>query len=366
MSDVIVGLEAAAYEVPTDQPEADGTAEWSATTAVVVQVTAGGEAGMGWTYATAACKRFVDDVLAPLVVGCEPMNISGLWESMVRGCRNYGRPGLVSCSIAAVDTALWDLKARLLGLPLCTLLGQVHETVPVYGSGGFTTYDDETLRRQVEHWVEDYAIPRVKIKIAESRGHNIGRDIARVAFTREVAGADSDVYVDANGGYDRGSAVRVARQLEQLGVTWFEEPVSSDDLVGLRAVRTQVDPDVAAGEYAYDLTYVERMCAAGAVDCLQLDITRCGGLTEWMRGAAVAAAHHLDVSAHCAPSLHVHPASAIPNLRHLEYFHDHVRLESLLFEGALTPTNGALRPHLDSAGHGLALRREEADQFRVA
>ena len=149
-------------------------------------------------------------------------------------------------------------------------------------------------------------------------------------------------------------------------MSWFEEPVSSDDLAGLRAVRDAVLPDVAAGEYGYNLAYFERMCAAGAVDCLQADATRCGGITDWLRAAAVAAAHGLQISGHCAPNLHAHPAAAVPNVRHLEWFHDHVRIESMLFDGALDPSGGTVGPGTGGApGLGLTFRRADAEPYRI-
>ena len=158
----------------------------------------------------------------------------------------------------------------------------------------------------------------------------------------------------------------MARAMADENVTWFEEPVSSDDLDGLREVRDQVTPDVTAGEYGYDLVYFARMVDAQAVDCLQADVTRCGGITEWLRAAALAAARSLQVSGHCAPNLHAHVAAAVPNLRHLEYFHDHERIESMLFDGTLDPSGGALRPDPARPGLGLALKESEAAAFRVA
>jgi L-alanine-DL-glutamate epimerase-like enolase superfamily enzyme len=294
------------------------------------------------------------------------LDTGAAWQAMVRAVRNLGRPGLVSYAISAVDTALWDLKATLLGLPVSRLLGAARDEVPVYGSGGFTTYDEAAARAQLEHWTGDLAIPRVKIKIGESWGTRPGRDLARIAFARQVIGPHAELYVDANGGYTRKQAVRMARAMAEAQVTWFEEPVSSDDLDGLREVRDQVTPDVTAGEYGYDLPYFARMVDARAVDCLQADVTRCGGITEWQRAAAVAAARGLQVSGHCAPNLHAHVAAAIPNLRHLEYFHDHARIESMVFDGALDPTGGTLRPDPGRPGLGLALKESDAAPFRVA
>jgi L-alanine-DL-glutamate epimerase-like enolase superfamily enzyme len=357
---------AAVYEIPTDQPEADGTLAWSKTTLVVANVTGAGQTGLGYTYATGACKPLIEGELSAAIVGQSVLDTGAAWQAMVRAVRNIGRPGLVSYAISAVDAALWDLKATLLGVSVSKLLGATRDAVPIYGSGGFTTYDDRAARAQLEHWVGDQRIPRVKIKIGESWGSEPDRDLARIAFARTVIGPDVELYVDANGGYRRKQAIRMAHAMADHDVTWFEEPVSSDDLEGLREVRDQVDPDVTAGEYGYDLVYFARMVDAQAVDCLQIDVTRCGGITEWQRAAAVAAARNLDVSGHCAPNLHAHVAAAVPNLRHLEYFHDHVRIESMLFDGALDPTGGALHPDPTRPGLGLTLKDADADPFRVA
>jgi L-alanine-DL-glutamate epimerase-like enolase superfamily enzyme len=359
-------VDVAAYTVPTDAPEADGTASWRATTLVVVQVHGGGETGTGWTYGPPACGFVVHDLLADAVRGRSAWDTAGCWQAMVAEVRNAGRPGVAGCAVSAVDVALWDLKARLIGLPLHRLLGADDVAVRVYGSGGFTTYDDDRLAEQLGAWVGELGVGAVKIKIGESRGTRVPRDLARTARARDLVGGQVELLVDANGGYTRKQAVRVGGALDDLGVVWFEEPVSSDDLDGLREVRDAVRADVAAGEYAYDLPYVQRMCASGAVDCMQLDLSRCGGISEWLRAAAVAAAHGLDVSGHCAPHLHLAAAAATANLRHLEWFHDHVRIEQLAFDGAAVPRDGALHPDPDRPGHGLVPRWPDLARYRVA
>ena len=356
---------AQAYEIPTDAPEADGTFSWSSTTLIVAEVSAGARTGIGYTYAGGACRALITGPLAGAVAGHPALDITGAWQSMVTAIRNSGRPGLVSCAISAVDTALWDLKGKLLDMPVCRLLGMARDEVPIYGSGGFTTYDEHQTRTQLEQWVETWKIPRVKIKIGESWGSDERRDLDRIALARRVIGPDTELYVDANGGYRRKQAIRVAHAMAEYDVTWFEEPVSSDDLAGLREVRDQVAPDVTAGEYGYDLAYFNRMLAAEAVDCLQIDVTRCGGITDWLRAAAVAAAYNVDVSGHCAPNLHAQVAAATPNLRHLEYFHDHHRIEQMLFDGALSPEGGALRPDQDRPGLGIEFKRGDAEHYRT-
>ncbi len=354
------------YTIPTDAPEADGTLAWDSTTMVLVRVRSGPTWGIGWTYGAAQCGAVVSDSLAPLVQGHSALDVGARFVDMVTAVRNNGRQGAIGYAISAVDIALWDLKARLLEVPLHRLLGGTREAVPVYGSGGFTTYTETQLASQLHGWVHEQNIPRVKIKIGESWGTNPARDLDRLRQARKVIGDDVELYADANGGYSRKQAIRVAHAAAEHDLRWLEEPVSSDDLAGLREVRDAVEADVTAGEYGFDLTYFRRMCQAGAVDCLQVDATRCGGITEWMRAAAVAEAHGLEVSGHCAPQLHVHMAAATPNLRHLEWFHDHVRIEKMLFDGTLNPSGGMLRPDPASPGNGLELRESDAARFRVA
>ena len=362
---LVDGLDVSVYTVPTEEPESDGTFTWDATTVVVAEPTAGGCRGLGFTYGSPACATVIASHLRDVVVGADALDVPAVWSAMVRAVRNIGRPGVASAAIAAVDIALWDLKAKLLDHTLVTLLGPARESVAVYGSGGFTSYTDDQLVEQLAGWVHDDRIPRVKMKIGTDWGTQPARDLERVAKVRHAIGPDADLFVDANGGYTRKQSVRLAGAFSELGATWFEEPVSSDDLDGLHEIRAMTPMDIAAGEYGSDLAYFERMCAAGAVDVLQADVSRCAGITEWLRVAAVAAAHGLQISGHCAQSLHLHPACAVTNVRHLEHFHDHARVDSALFDGVLSPEQGVLRPDLSRPGLGLALNRDRALQYRT-
>jgi L-alanine-DL-glutamate epimerase-like enolase superfamily enzyme len=354
-------LEVAAYTVPTDGPEADGTLSWDSTTIVVVHARAGGEQGLGYTYADVATAKLVEDKLAGVVCGRDALSPQASWAAMVGAIRNLGRPGHSSMAIAAVDLALWDLKARLFGLPLCKLLGQVHPAVPVYGSGGFTSYSIDRLAEQLSGWVID-GIPRVKMKV----GSVPEKDPERVRAARAAIGPEAELFVDANGAYSVKQALALAeRYVAEADVCWFEEPVSSDDLRGLARVRERAPAriDVAAGEYGYDSGYSERMLDAGAVDVLQADITRCGGVTELLRIDGLCVAHHRPLSLHCGPAIHLHPGLALQQLRHLEYFHDHVRIEERLFDGVQHPRQGALYPDLDRPGNGLEFKAADAEPY---
>jgi L-alanine-DL-glutamate epimerase-like enolase superfamily enzyme len=354
-------LRVSAYTVPTDEPESDGTAEWDSTTIVVVEIEAGGKAGLGYTYAPAAAGKLVEEKLAELVRGSDAFAIGETWEKVASALRNAGRPGIGFCALSAVDLALWDLKARLLELPLVDVIGRAREEAPIYGSGGFTSYSLERIREQLGGWVEQ-GIPRVKMKVSREPE----RDPERLDAARRAIGDETELYVDSNGALQRKQALAWAERFaREWGATWFEEPVSSADLDGLRLLRDRgpAGLEMAAGEYAYVPADFRNLVANGCVDCLQADVTRCGGITGFLRAGALAAAFDLDLSAHCAPSASVAACCAVPRFRHLEYFHDHVRLEPMLFDGVPEPEGGALRPDRSRPGNGLELKRAEVERY---
>ena len=358
----IDGIACAAYEVPTDAPESDGTLEWDSTTIVVVEVEGGGERGLGYTYGDRAVQTLIESKLADTVEGSDPMAPSAAWRAMRDALRNAGQPGVGAMAVSAVDIALWDLKARLLGLPLADVLPRARRRVPIYGSGGFTSYSDERLGEQLAGWAER-GIPRVKMKV----GREPARDAGRVAAARDAIGPDVELMVDANGAYERKQALLWAERFREHDVRYLEEPVSSDDLDGLRLVRDRAPAGmaVAAGEYGWDLPYFARMLDAGAVDILQADVTRCGGISALLRLDGICTARNVPFSAHCAPGVSAHACCAMESLLHLEYFHDHVRLEGMLFDGTLEPKEGYLEPDRSRPGLGLELRRGDAERFAV-
>jgi L-alanine-DL-glutamate epimerase-like enolase superfamily enzyme len=359
-------LEVLAYEFPTDGPggkEADGTIEWQSTTLVAVLVHAGGEVGLGYTYGPRACAVLVEDMLAGSLLGADALAVEARWLELSASLRNAGRPGVGAMALSAVDVALWDLKARLLRLPLVDLLGRAQDAVPIYGSGGFCNYPLERLQAQLGGWVEQ-GIPRVKLKVSR-HPHD---DARRLAAVREAIGDEPEVYVDSNGALSRKQALEWAHRFRgEWGVSWFEEPVSSADFDGLRLLRDRGPGglDIAAGEYVYVLRDAVNLLEAQAVDCLQVDVTRCGGITGVLAASGAADAYGLDVSGHCAPQLSAHALCSARRLRHLEYFHDHVRIEQIAFEGVLEPSAGALRPDRSRPGHGLELRRQDLDGYCI-
>jgi L-alanine-DL-glutamate epimerase-like enolase superfamily enzyme len=354
-------LDVHAYTIPTDQPESDGTLDWDSTTIIVVEAHGEGRTGLGYTYCDAAAAEVVRSLLAPAVEGEDATDVRAVWLRLGARLRNAGRPGIGFCALSAVDQALWDLKARLLGIALVDLLGAAHDSVPVYGSGGFCSYSLERIGEQLGGWVAE-GIPRVKMKV----GREPGRDPARLDAAREAIGDDVELFVDANGAFSRKQALGwAARYTQEWGVTWLEEPVSSADLEGLRLLRDAGPPglDIAAGEYAYVPADFRNLVTA--VDCLQADVTRCGGVTGLLSACGLASSHGLDVSAHCAPAISAHAFCAVERRRHLEYFHDHVRVEGMLFDGVVRPEEGRLSPDRSRPGNGLELKRADAERFSV-
>lgn len=349
-----------AYTIPTDAPESDGTLEWGSTTIVVVELEAEGERGLGYTYGEESVAAFVDSKLRPLVYGADAMAPGAAWMRMQHEIRNAGRPGVGAMAVSAVDVALWDLKARLLGVCLADALPRFHRAAPVYGSGGFTSYSAAQLTEQLRGWIEA-ELPRVKIKV----GRDPGRDPGRLRLCRETIGPDVELMVDANGAFGPKQALARAAEYAEHGVSYLEEPVSSEDREGLELVRRHGPPGmaVAAGEYEWDLARLGDL--AGRVDILQADVTRIGGVTAMLRADGVCKATQRPFSAHCAPAVSAHVCCAMETLEHVEYFHDHVRVERMLFDGTLDPRGGALEPDRSRPGLGLELRHEEAERWRA-
>ena len=352
------------YKVPThsfgqDRPETDGTARWDSTGVIIVELTAGDYTGLGYAYADPAAAQIIQHTLWPLIDGQDAQDTARHFWTMAGAVRNLGWPGVIASAISALDIALYDLKARLLGLSLVKLLGGARTQVMAYGSGGFTSQSVDELQQQLGGWAQQ-GLKAVKMKI----GSRPEDDLSRVKAARAAIGNDVALFVDANGAYSRKQALGFAERFADLNVVWFEEPVSSDDLAGLRLIRDRAPGfmQIAAGEYGYTPTYFHQMLAAGAVDTLQADATRCGGVTGFMLAAAQAQGAGLPFSAHTAPALHASLASALPNAVNVEYFYDHARIEELFFEGIPNLEGGELYPS-ERPGHGLGFKENGAQPY---
>jgi len=358
----ITGIEVSVYKIPTTSPESDGTLEWDSTTLVLVRMAAGNSTGLGFTYASQSTATLIEKTLVPLVIGADSFDLPRLWIEMQTAIRGTGRAGVSAMAISGMDIALWDLKAKLMGLPILDLLGAARHRVEAYGSGGFTSYSDEQLREQFSGWAQA-GLPAVKMKI----GRNPGDDVRRVKLAREIIGPKCRLFVDANGAYRRKQALDFAERVREMDVCWFEEPVSSDDLEGLRFLRDRgpAGMEIAAGEYGYDSVYFRRMLEQQAVDVLQADGTRCGGVTGFFLAASLADGFEIALSAHTAPSLHAYLACVATRAINVEYFHDHAVIEKRFLEGAIEPRGGFLEPGGSEPGFGWEFKSADARQYRV-
>ncbi len=359
---LIDDVRVSAFTVPTKTPESDGTLEWDKTTIVLVEISAGGQTGLGYSYADVATAQLIDHTLVPAVKSADALAIGAVWQKMGMAVRNLGRSGITSMAIAGVDNALWDLKGKLLEISVAGLLGPVRTEVMAYGSGGFTSYSEKELLDQMTGWAEN-GMHAVKMKI----GRDPEADVKRALSVRKAIGERVQLFVDANGAYTRKQALAQARLFADMGVTWFEEPVSSDDLEGLRLIRDSGPEgmNIAAGEYGYNSWYFQRMLAAGAVDVLQADATRCQGISGFLQVDALCEGHCLPLSAHTAPSIHAHACCASQRVINTEYFFDHVRVESMAFDGAITAIHGMLRPNMNEHGLGLIWKRSDMHQYQT-
>ncbi|HLI94727.1 MAG TPA: enolase C-terminal domain-like protein [Candidatus Baltobacteraceae bacterium] len=360
----IESLEASAYKVPTEEPEeSDGTLKWSSTTMVLVELHGGGHTGIGYTYGDAGIAALINGMLKEVLQKRDALQTAARYADMIAKIRNNGREGITAMAISAVDVALWDLKGKLFGMPVSALLGARCERVPVYGSGGFTSYGERRLTEQLACWVHEMRIPRVKMKV----GRDAQADPRRVASARKAIGSQAELFVDANGAYTKKQALELAHSFAGQRVTWYEEPVYHNDLEGNRFVRDHAPPimEISNGEYGYAPYQFEQIIAGGAADVLQADVTRCGGYSGFLAVDSLCEARNLPLSSHCAPYVTVPIAAAAKMLRHIEYFHDHVRIEKLFFDGTADPQDGDLCPDLGRPGIGLEFKRADAERYKL-
>lgn len=353
-----------AYEFPTaTQPESDGTLEWDSTTMIFVEISGGGETGIGYTYADAGAATLIEGMLAGVLHGADAMQTAACADKLWRAIRNNGREGMTAMAVSALDIALWDLKGKLLDAPVCALLGAARSEVPLYGSGGFTSYDLDELTRHMASWVDEFGIPRVKMKV----GRAPQCDAKRTAAVRGAIGAKPDLFVDANGAYAVKEALAMAQRFAESGVSWFEEPVYHRDLTGNAKVRAAAPAsmEISNGEYGYAPDNFAQILDADAADVLQADVTRCGGFSGFGRVNALCEARSVPLSSHCAPYATLHAALAAKRLRHVEYFYDHVRIERKFFDGATLPRNGCLQADLSRPGIGLTFKAADASEYAL-
>jgi L-alanine-DL-glutamate epimerase-like enolase superfamily enzyme len=274
-----------------------------------------GVTGIGNGYAKPVIRTAIDQ-FRPLLIGEDPLDVERLWQKMYAP-KAVGRRGLTTQAISAIDIALWDLRGKVAGMPAYKLLGGFRNRVPVYIAGGYYAAGKSARELQLE--MESYVARgarAVKMKIA---GLPIAEDVARVRSVREAIGGDVKLMVDANCGYRAFEAIQFAKRIEELDIFWFEEPVGADDYDGMRRVAEMSPIPVAAGENEYTKYGFRDLIACKGVSIVTPDAKICGGITEFMKIAALTQAHDLAISPHGSQEVHTHLAAAIPNALLVEY-----------------------------------------------
>ena len=316
------------------------------------------------TYLSPGTKDVIENALKNLLIGKDPLDIEKLWTEMYWAVRGYGRKGIAFCAISAVDIGLWDLKAKSVNLPLYKFLGAYTDSVPVYGSGGWTNFSEQELVKEMTDYVES-GIPKVKMKVGKDFGQSEREDIQRVEAVRKAVGDDVALYIDANNGYYRKQSIYMAKEFEQYKVGWLEEPIIPDDIEGMAEIAKATSIPIATGEHEYTKYGFRELIERGAADIVQPDIGRVGGVTEWLKVAHLAHAFNLPVAPHALQLAHLHVACATPNLKVVEYMNVALEGDSIWYTEFPKQKNGSWTPFHDKPGLGLELDHYAVSKYSV-
>ncbi|MFC4007336.1 mandelate racemase/muconate lactonizing enzyme family protein [Nonomuraea purpurea] len=318
-----------------------------------------GLAGLGFSYTTrAGCRAQFAHAkeVASGLLGQDPSDIGRIYDKLLWAGASVGRSGVATQALAAIDVALWDLKARRAGLPLAKLLGAYRDSVRTYNtSGGYLQAPIEEVKERATRSLQD-GIGGIKIKVGQP---DTKEDLRRLTAVREHLGDDVPVMVDANQQWDRTTALRFGRAVEELGLVWIEEPLDAHDAEGHARLAAALDTPIATGEMLTSVAEHVRLIEARAADFVQPDVPRVGGITPYLKVAALADHAGLQVAPHFVMEIHVHLAAAYPR----ESWVEHIEWLSPLFDERLTIQDGRMLVP-DRPGLGLSLA-EHAKDWRL-
>lgn len=336
---------------------ADATRKVETIGFVIVRVTTDqGLEGIGITYHEVGGEATLELIRRNMVhrlIDRDPFDTEVLWQEFFHYLRGVGRKGVMYCALSAVDIALWDLKGKITGLPLYKLFGGGRTRVPVYASGGWTSYSDEELVAEMQGMVAR-GFDTIKFKVGFDGGRNLQRDVVRVRKVREAVGPDIRLLVDANNSFDAASAVQLANRIREYDITLFEEPVFADDIPGLARFKRGTDIPLATGEHEYTKFGVRDLLLHEAADIVQVDGARAGGMTEMLKCAALTQAWNVKFAPHAMENIHLHLVAAVPNALFLERLLMFEDLTAQVFKDAPVPVNGMMEVP-DLPGLGLSL-----------
>jgi len=360
MTDVVESVETYLASAPVGGGMADATRRVERVGFLITIVrTRDGVEGVGVTYHEVggeATRSLIDHDIAPRIVGRDPFATEALTHELVGYTRGVGRKGLTFAALSAIDIALWDIKGKILGMPLYRLFGGVDPVSDVYASGGWTSYSDEELVAEAVDMV-DRGYRAIKLKVGVESGRNPSRDVLRLRKVRDAVGFDIDLMLDANNCWDAATAARFANRVAELEPVWLEEPVFADDIPGLARFKRATDIPLATGEHEYTRYGVRDLLIADAVDIVQADITRAGGFTEMLKIAALTQAWNVLLAPHAMENIHHHLVAAYPHARTLERLLIFEKLTANVFPEAPLPHEGRMTL-TEAPGLGLAVDLE--------
>jgi D-arabinonate dehydratase len=306
-------------------------------------------------------RTLIDTVLKSVVVGEDPLNFQRIWDNMYWATFNFGLKGATICAISVVDIAIWDIIGKVTKQPLYKLLGGYQDKVPVYGSSIDLSYKLDDLVKVHQTFIEE-GYKAVKMKIGK-RDHS--EDLKRVKAVRDVIGDDVDLMVDANNGWGVQTAIKMGKRLERYDLYWLEEPVRADDIDGLAKVAASIEIPLATGESEYTKHGFRELIERKAVDIVQADDSKVGGITEWIKVATYAEAWNLPMAPHARPDIHAHLTAAVPNGLIVEVFT--TEFDPLQFDYWVNPWHKPKNGYIElpeTAGIGLEINEETVDKYR--
>lgn len=319
-----------------------------------------GMEGFGITYHEVggeATKMMIEHDIAPKIIGRDPFETEVLWNEIMGYLRGVGRKGLMLCALSAVDIALWDLKGKIIGLPLYRMFGGTETKIPVYGSGGWTSYDDDELVAEMLK-LKDQGYSMIKFKVGVEGGHNTRRDLLRVRKVRDAVGSEMRLMLDANGCWDAATGAQFANQVKEYDIMFLEEPVFADDLPGLIKYKQSTDLPLATGEQEYTRYGARDLLINGAADIVQLEVTRAGGFTEMLKIGHLTQAFNVKFAPHAMENLHIHLVSAFNNALFLERLLIFEEIAANVYVDAPKPINGFMYIPENKPGLGLDLNMD--------
>jgi len=356
----ITNIDVSTMDVPNGPPV---NAFYAGSSYVIARIqTDEGIEGLGYTMlmggmGASSVRAYLEDNIVPLVIGRDPLQIGAIWADMYENDRGLRKKGIPVYAMSAIDIGLWDILGKSVDRPVWHLLGAHKDKIPVYGSGGFLSYTVDQLVEEAEGFRKQ-GVGHYKFKLGRP---DVKENIERVRQVREALGDGMEILVDANQRWDVATNIRVANAIADYDIFWYEEPVLADNINQCAEVAAAIPIPVATGENEYTRYGFRDLIDACAAEYLNPDIHRCGGFTETMRIAHLAAAYDVKVAPHLVPELHVSVLAAIPNGALVEVL---AGSPENLWEQPVEIVDGHLLPP-DRPGHGMAFSAEAIRDYTV-